>query len=691
MYRFMILLGWLTTITSCQQNKNTGSECNARKPYAKFYELPINSIKPQGWLKQFLINQSNGLTGHLENAGYPFTSQYWGADTNTDNRGAEKWWPYEQNGYWLDGMIRCGYFLDDTFLIKKAQKQIDAVWQHPDSTGYLGPQFMKPGLEHDRWAHAVFFRSMQAEYSATQNPQILQALINHFNADTFSYSSEREAINIETILWAYEKSGQKELLSKAETAYNNWLKENKNKHDTTLAFLFDKPSIAHGVTYNETAKLGVLLYMFTGKEEYLRPSVEAYKKIDKYHMMVDGVNVSSEKIRYPVNALSAHETCDITDYAWTLGYLLMATGNTDYADKIERAIFNAAPSVVTADFKALQYFSSPNTIVATHNSNHCPHDPGNASMSYCPNPMTECCPGNVNRMMPVFVSRLWLKDASNGLVAAMYAPSSISTIVGPKNTPITIDEITNYPFSDRIQFVFKPENPVAFGFSLRVPNWCTAPELSFNGSKMEISSNQSYITINQKFKFGDTLTLLLPQQIKLTNWPDSGISVERGPLVYALKIEEDWKVDTSDKRSTSTFPAYNLFPASTWNYALCINPSTLGDNIRLVTKPMTDNPWSIQSAPLELIVQARKVEDWNIIKTNTVRAEAWKPIYVNGLVTEWVLDKIYDRKGNFIFTPPLPNPETLPSRLSKDMEEITLVPYGCTKLRITIFPKCPNN
>ena len=66
-----------------------------------------------------------------------------------------------------------------------------------------------------------------------------------------------------------------------------------------------------------------------------------------------------------------------------------------------------------------------------------------------------------------------------------------------------------------------------------------------------------------------------------------------------------------------------------------------------------------------------------MIETDTVTAEVWQ----DGAISE------VEDHGHFRLTPPLPDPETLKGRLSDEIEIITLVPYGCTKLRITIFPQ----
>jgi hypothetical protein len=84
------------------------------KYFGRFSELPVGSVKPAGWMKGWLDRQPQGLTGHPENLGYPYdTCMYAGKIPPPTVRHGENWWPYEQSGYFLDGVVRLSLHRDN--------------------------------------------------------------------------------------------------------------------------------------------------------------------------------------------------------------------------------------------------------------------------------------------------------------------------------------------------------------------------------------------------------------------------------------------------------------------------------------------------------------------------------------------------------------------------------------------------
>jgi hypothetical protein len=75
------------------------------------------------------------------------------------------------------------------------------------------------------------------------------------------------------------------------------------------------------------------------------------------------------------------------------------------------------------------------------------------------------------------------------------------------------------------------------------------------------------------------------------------------------------------------------------------------------------------------------VHDWSLVEADRVQRQL--PSFADGrfrMVEHTVA-------GKFTLTPPLPSPDTLPARLSDDVEHIELVPYGNSLLRLTVFPR----
>jgi hypothetical protein len=656
--------------------------------FRQFSQLPITSIKARGWLRRFLEKQRDGLTGHCEVAGMPFGIVTWSGGQENNTYRAQ-WEPYEADGYWIDGMIKAGLLLDDSFLIDKARGRIHHVLDNPDSDGFLGPQALKTRPTHDtalggyyqrnRWPYAVFFRAFMAEYDATAARGICEALAGHYLSNTGSHSIGRDVINIETMLWAYEKTGNKELLDYALKSYKEF---NENEKRCTIdAFLSDERHGDHGVTYNEMAKLGAIVYMYTGEKRMLDASINAYRKLDRDQMLASGVCSSSEKLRGK-DPLDSAEVCDIADMTWSMGYMLMVTGDVSYADKIERACFNAGPGAMKSDFKALQYFSCPNQVIADRRSNHNETFEGLKHLSFRPKPGTQCCTGNVHRIMPNYGARMWLQSPDGGIVAALYGPSSVS-FSADDGTEVVVEEETDYPFSEKITVTVKAEKQVGFPLYLRIPAWCENATLMIETSggetRCESCEKATFHKIERVFSNGDRIVLTLPMRLALSRWPYGGIGIERGPLAYSLRIEEDWRRDTDDPSSTDEFPAWDLYAASDWNYALGVDEDSLNEKVEIIEKQPGLDPWSIDTAPIELKVPARKVNGWELRKVTAVEREIGDGEGNEQLGRE--------QKGDFCFTPQLPEPEKLGEMLSDVEETVTLVPYGCTHLRITVFPQ----
>ena len=642
--------------------------------------LPPGAVRPQGWLRGYLEKQAAQLGSQLPKVSWPFTQDFWGEKRHGDywleEQQYEEWWPWEQRAYWIDGATRLGILLEDQQLLDQSTRPIVYTLSHPDGEGYLGPElFQDPLGDYHRWPQVVFFRSLAA-VSDSRTPlrgiahqEIAAEMERHYLNDSASYGKPKRNIsNVEDILWCYQQIRNPRLLALAENAWREYMKYSDDPENADLGLLrvmSNSVINTHGETYAEIAKQPAILYLYTGKQDYLNFGLAAQRRIFDYHMLIDGIPSTSEWFA-TTTSLDSHETCDITDHTWSWGYYLMATGDAAWGDRIERACFNAAPGAIKNDWKAVQYFSCPNQFLATLNSDHnWPKfkEHGGSMMAYQPNPghRTACCGGNVHRVMPNYVIRMWMRAENNGLAAVLYGPSTVSATVGRDNQPVEIVQSTHYPFDEEIRFTINAAKPVEFPLFLRIPGWCRAPRLTLHGSPLNVApTSKGFVVLNRTFHPGETLTLTLPMQLALSRWPQNGIGIERGPLVYALPIRAKWASKVIPRYSTEEFPCWEATPESDWNYGLALNESTLEKDIEVKKQPLARgqalDPW--ENPPIALTVPAKKIRDWKL-QSNPEDATQQ-------------------------FTPSLP--ELASAQVSETAERITLQPYGSTKLRLTIFP-----
>lgn len=641
--------------------------------------LPPGAVKPQGWLHGYLEKQAAQLGSNLPKTSWPFTEDFWGDQLQGDyfvkDQQWEEWWPWEQRAYWIDGATRLGILLEDENLLATATRPMIYTLTHADKQGYLGPQlFQDPLADYHRWPHVVFFRSLAAvsdsntPLSGITHRRIAEEMQRHYLNDDASYGIPKRNINnVEDMLWCYEQTRNPQLLALAEKSWKEFMSTDDDEVDLGLPRVMSNSVInAHGESYAETSKQPAILYLYTGKQDYLRFGLAAQRRIFDHHMLIDGIPSTSEWFS-TTTSLDSHETCDIVDHTWSWGYYLMATGDARWADRVERACFNAAPGAIRNDWRGVQYFSCPNQFLATLDSDHnWPKFPehGGYFMAYQPNPghRTACCGGNVHRVIPNYVIRMWMKRADGGLAAVLYGPSTVKTTVGPHNQPVEILQSTHYPFEEEIRFTINTSAPVEFPLSLRIPGWCRAPRLTVNGKTIDAQpDNCGFVTVQRTFRSGDQLVLTLPMRLALSRWPQNGIGVERGPLVYSLPIRATWTSTVVPRYSTAEFPCFEARPQSDWNYGLALTEASLEQEVEVnqqtVAPDQALDPWG--NPPVALTVPARKIAGWEL-QTNPDKPEQK-------------------------FTPCLPDLESV--QVSETTERVRLEPYGSTKLRLTIFPE----
>ncbi len=368
------------------------------------------------------------------------------------------------------------------------------------------------------------------------------------------------------------------------------------------------------------------------------------KVMDQHHLLPNGVHSGDEHYagRDPSQGT---ELCAVVEGMFSYEHLIAILGDAALGDRLEKVAYNPLPGTFTADMWAHQYDQQPNQVLCTYHQRDWTTN-GPESNLFGLEPNFGCCTSNMHQGWPKFVASLWMSTPEDGLAAVAYGPSEVSAMVKP-GVRVRITEETEYPFRDSIKLKVEPAKNVTFPLMLRIPQWAEGAEVRVNGKLVAGTRPGSFLTVRRGWKKGDVVDLRFPMRVRASHWFNESVALERGPLVFSLKIGEDW-VKLHEKAPAADWEVY---PATPWNYGLLIDEQDPGRSAEVSEKPVGDFPFSPAGAPVEMKVKGRRLIQWEM--------------------------------KNQSAAPPPASPVTS----AEELETLTLIPYGAAKLRITAFPQ----
>ncbi len=607
--------------------------------------FPLGSITPSGWMKEQLQIQADGLTGHIDEFWPDIAESAWIGGT------AEGW---ERGPYWLDGLVPLAFLLDDERLKAKARRWVDAILDSQRADGWIGPRLDTDyGYEYDPWPLFVVFKALVQHFEATGDERIPAALSRFLRflsrlldeSPLRSWARYRWADLVQIIHWLFDLTGEAWLLEVAEKLHDqgfDWrglferfphrYRSRREECDLTTHVVNNAMGIkAPAVWFRQSHDTAD----FTGTRRII-------EELDTYHGQANGAFSGDEHLAGK-NPSQGTELCSVVEYMYSLELALQVTADPELADRLEQLAFNALPATISPDMWSHQYDQQANQVVCKVNRDRIWTNNGPESNIFGLAPNYGCCTANMHQGWPKFVSHLWMRTEAGGIAAVAYAPSVLRTQID--GTDVVVELETTYPFGEELTFRVSVKGQVSFPLDLRIPHWAQWAEVTIDGEVSGAVAG-SFFRVAREWKDTTTVILRLPAQIRLERRFNQSVAVSRGPLLYALRIGEDWK----EYRGEAPHNDWQVFPTTDWNYAIEVHREQPSVSFVPVRGEMAGSPFVSGKPPVTLTARGRKLNSWGMERGSAAA------------------------------------PPHSPVRSEEPIEELTFVPYGCTNLRLAELP-----
>jgi hypothetical protein len=640
-----LLLG--TSLFSNAQSKDTKTYPYNRAPLAteSYVQLPLGSIKAKGWLLKQLELQRDGATGHAEEL-YP----------EAENLGPNSDWlggtgsSWERVPYYVKGLIALAYTLDDPTLKERALRWIRWTLDNQHADGSFGPVKMK-----DWWPRMPMMYALQSYYEATGDKKVIPFFTRYFkyqlaNLDSmplYEWSKSRTGDNIEIVFWLYNKTGEQFLLDLAQKLDKQAYPWADIYTGNKFYYFGDDFHTKHSVSVGQALKFPVLYAQLNHSPQYRQATQTGIAHLLRDHGLA-GIIASGTEFLSGKSSFQGVETCTVVEWMQSLETASRIVHEASLGDQLEKIAFNTLPAQFSRDIKSHLYYTQPNQLFCRHGNSGFDED-YDGGILLSPYSGMGCCRYNMHMGWPYFVKNSWASTPDKGLAVIAYAPVAVNAFVA-NGVAVKLDVETHYPFEEQIIIKVTPDRRAAFPLKLRIPAWCNAPEVRVNGTKMNGVSPGSIFTLDRSWKKGDRVALHFPMTVSFSDQVNGSVTVERGPLVYGLKIGADYSI--RKEHPVKGFFDYEVKPATPWNYALAIDRAQPAQSVKVAQKAMPANPFEQSVTPVTLQLKARKLPSWKVAD-NAMHAEE------------------------------VPNS---PVSSDQPLEDITLIPYGAENIRISNFP-----
>ncbi len=491
--------------------------------------VPIGAVKMKGgfWKARMDHNLERGiprLLEHLDSHGVIEAFKLVSGRATGQRQG-----PYFSDSdlyKWMEGAALALQSYDDPKLKATLDAVIDEVVAAQGEDGYLntfftgelfGQRFRNLDHEHELYCAGHLFQAAVAHYRATRDDKLLSCacrfadhLAGYFGHDKHRGVDGHPEVEM-ALVELYRTTGKRSYLDLAEYFLSQWKFKDKQEVD------------GHAVRALYLCCGGVDYFAETGDKEYGAAVERLWNDLTLRKMYVTGgvgSYYAGEAIGWPYdlpNERAYAETCAAIASAMFSYRMLGVTGDSKYADEMERAFYNGVISGVSVD--GVSYFYM--------NPLACYRNYQRQEWFGC-----TCCPTNMVRTLASIPGYMY-STSDEGVWVHLFDNSEVRWKLAD-GTPFRLKVETMYPWDGKVEITVRLDAPKEFTLFVRIPNWSPDGESNPN-------VENGYLKLHQVWKPGDKAEITKRLSVSLIGSDPRvrsnarQVAVQRGPIVYCAE------------------------------------------------------------------------------------------------------------------------------------------------------------
>lgn len=486
---------------------------------------------------------------------------------------------------WLEAV---GYILQhkqDKDLEARADKIVELIAKAQQDDGYLDTYFQiaypdrkykRLYESHELYCAGHFLEAAVAYYNGTGNQLVLDIAIKLANQINENFGPEEGKFHIADgheegeigLVKLYELTGDVKYLNLAnylldirghdkETYEKQVEEETKNGYHSVYKdcvetevdlkmYQAHKPiieqdeAVGHAVRFGYMATALAQVANHNKNEEQLQAAKRLWKNVTQKRMYITGGigntyrgEAFTSDYDLP-NDTAYSETCAAISMVFYAKEMLNHEINSEYADVMERALYNTTIAGMSLDAKHFYYVNplEVDPVKCKCDANKAHVKPVRREWFGC-----ACCPPNIARLISSLEDYIYTVKET-GLFLNLFIENEYKT----DNMNLKLE--TNYPHEGTIKLNVSSNKEQTLG--IRIPSWCESYKITLNGLETQLEVKNGYAILKGTFNNCEIIIEFdMSVRRNYSNVNISGnigkVAISRGPLVYCLE-----EVDNSE-------------------------------------------------------------------------------------------------------------------------------------------------